>query len=1213
MKHQFIKSFSMHAALTLLVMLLTATTARGTVVDTGNCGNGVGWKLDSEGTFTIYGNGSMYDYGDTVVPWISYCDDIQTVVIEDGVTSISPGSFYECIALTSVTIGNSVTTIGNYAFWLCSALTSVTIPNSVSTIGNHAFDGCTSLTSVTIPNSVTTIGNNAFNNTAWYDNQPDGLVYGGKVAYKYKGTMPEGTAIEILEGTLGIADNAFWDCWSLSSVTIPNSVTSIGDDAFWGCWSLSSVTIPNSVTTIGENAFYGCSGLTSVTIGNSVTTIGNYAFYGCSGLTSVTIPNSVTSIGNHAFDGCTRLTSVTIPNSVTSIGDDAFRKCSGLTSVTIPNSVTSIGDDAFQYCSGLTSVTIPNSVTSIGNHAFDGCTSLTSVIIGNSVTSIGENAFEGCSGLTSVTIPNSVTSIGGNAFAHCSGLTSVHISDLTAWCKIYFFVAINNPPESNPLKYAHHLYLNGTEITDLEIPNSVTSIGQYAFYGCSGLTTIKIPNTVALGDIGDGAFHDCDNLKLVRMYNLGRGRSAQGRRIFPTTVEGIIIPALVEDLQQDDLDDFSFMKHVFYENTKSKLEQAFHTAFNTTYNDNTTLFGIWGYGSDSRIHWYSTVTFDMQGVLPNTSIGQVWAGWDTVECPTAPTATGYDFDGWYADADCTTEYDFTAAVPGDMSIYAKWIPHTDNVITFDTDGKGTTPPSQTLTSGETVTVPAGQSYNDGSQDYVIEGWYTDPERNTLYDFSTKVDHTMTLYAKWVVATGHATITTTGGDSNCLVTLTDEIGQTYSNTTGLTAGIYTLTVTPASGYSFSGKYTLTNRTSLISDMNNTIAGSETKTYTLNLTEKDAAINVTFSTQPILTVTMRPDDESVLSQVTWSAVNNQTPTTTYDNGDPIPVVMGGAVSTDFGILLSVDLGTLSGYGFTATITDRGNGTTTYKTSNEGTSFLIQPYGSIDIDLYVYEAPAITLLDNANNSKTLTENVNIAAGSITLQGRTLYKDGAWNTLCLPFNVTDGNTSDEVSFTGTPLEGATVKYLSTTSSGSSFDSTTGTLTLKFTNATSITAGRAYIVKWGTTGEDITDPVFTNVTISSTEPKASTSKDHNVTFVGQYSPFTIGDTSTGTFDGDIDEILLLTSGNKLGYSQNPRTLRSFRCHFYVPTTNGARAVESYVLDFEEGETTSLTPNLSSPKGEGSNYWYTLNGLKLDREPTAKGIYIHNGRKVVVP
>ena len=172
-------------------------------------------------------------------------------------------------------------------------------------------------------------------------------------------------------------------------------MTSIGESAFQGCSSLTSVTIPNSVTSIGYYAFYECSGLTSVSIGNSVTSIGGSAFQGCSSLTSVTIPNSVTSIGGGAFYGCSGLISVTIGNGVTSIGEWAFYGCSGLTSVTIGNGVTSIGESAFLGCSGLSSVTIPNSVTSIGERAFYGCSGLTSVTIGSSVTSIGENAFDG--------------------------------------------------------------------------------------------------------------------------------------------------------------------------------------------------------------------------------------------------------------------------------------------------------------------------------------------------------------------------------------------------------------------------------------------------------------------------------------------------------------------------------------------------------------------------------------------------------------------------------------------------------------------------------------------------------------------------------------------------------------------------------------------------------------------------------------------------
>ena len=215
---------------------------------------------------------------------------------------------------------------------------------------------------------------------------------------------------------------------------------------------------------------------------------------------------SVTSIGEDAFYNCSGLTSVTIPNSVTSIGNSAFYYCSGLTSVTIPNSVTSIGYFAFGRCTGLTSVTIPNSVTSIGNRAFDGCSGLTSVTIGNGVTSIGSGAFWGCSGLTSVTIGNGVTSIGSEAFFNCSGLTKVNITDIAAWCNIQF----ENNYDCNPLYYAKHLYINDTEVTNLTIPNSVTSIGQYTFYNCSSLTSVTIPNSVT--NIGEGAFWGCSGL-----------------------------------------------------------------------------------------------------------------------------------------------------------------------------------------------------------------------------------------------------------------------------------------------------------------------------------------------------------------------------------------------------------------------------------------------------------------------------------------------------------------------------------------------------------------------------------------------------------------------------------------------------------------------------------------------------------------------------
>ena len=312
----------------------------------------------------LYINKSAYS-GSVVIPETFTYNDVTY-----SVTSIGGSAFKGCTELTSVEIPSSVTSIDYWAFYDCTGLTSVTIGKSVTSIGTEAFYGCSGLTSITIPESVTSIEVHAFDKTAWYDNQPDGLVYAGKVAYTYKGTMPENTEIVLEEGTLSIAPWAFIFCTGLTSVTIPESVTSIGREAFQNCTGLTAIEIPNSVTSIGDMTFYDCTGLTSVTIPNSVTSIGSEAFRNCSGLTSVTIPNSVTSIGKEAFRNCTGLTSVTIPNSVTSIGDMTFYGCKGLTSVTIGNRVTSIGSNAFGGCTGLIELSLGCGLQSIGSKAF---------------------------------------------------------------------------------------------------------------------------------------------------------------------------------------------------------------------------------------------------------------------------------------------------------------------------------------------------------------------------------------------------------------------------------------------------------------------------------------------------------------------------------------------------------------------------------------------------------------------------------------------------------------------------------------------------------------------------------------------------------------------------------------------------------------------------------------------------------------------------
>ena len=299
---------------------------------------------------------------------------------------------------------------------------------------------------------------------------------GGEVKYAVEGGY---LTFDKKTGTVTDCDS------SVTKANIPHTikgatVTCIGNGAFGWCKSLTGVTIPDSVTSIGGSAFYGCTSLTSVTIPDSVTSIGGSAFGNCKSLTNMTIPDSVTLIGNGAFLGCTSLTSVTIPDSVTSIGERAFSECTSLTSVTIPDSVTSIGEGAFYDCSSLTSVTIPDSVTSIGDYAFYGCESL-----------------------TSVTIPDSVTSIGNGAFASCTSLTGIWVAEG------------NNDYSSD----ASGVLFNKDKITlvqcpgtfrEYTIPDSVTSIGEQAFMGCSSLTSVTIPDSVT--SIGAWAFRDCTSL-----------------------------------------------------------------------------------------------------------------------------------------------------------------------------------------------------------------------------------------------------------------------------------------------------------------------------------------------------------------------------------------------------------------------------------------------------------------------------------------------------------------------------------------------------------------------------------------------------------------------------------------------------------------------------------------------------------------------------
>ncbi len=413
------------------------------------------------------------------------CTKLTCVRIPEGITSIGDLSFANCISLSSVTIPNSVTSLGEGAFGNCPKLSSITIPNKVTSIGSSVFEYCSGLTSVVIPNSITSISNGAFK-----------------------------------------------DCTGLTSVTIPNSVTSIGGDAFYGCCSLTSVIIPNSVTIIGDNAFGECSGLTSVIIPKNVTSIGRSAFSGCTSLTEIKSLNSTPpSAYEDTFD------EQHYQNAKLNVPQDALSAYKAITPwcafLNTPNlaitdlrysyddskmTATVIGFNGEKTSSDLVipaTTTYQNqiyNVVAIGERAFENCSSLKYVFISEGITTIGSEAFSGCSDLLSVTIPNSMTSIKKNAFLGCQGLNAVYVDDLAAWCNIEFDLWF----ESSPLYWAKNLYLNKKKITDLVIPDGVTSIGTNAFEKCN-VTSVTIPNSVR--SIGDFAFRDCYYLTSATIPN----------------------------------------------------------------------------------------------------------------------------------------------------------------------------------------------------------------------------------------------------------------------------------------------------------------------------------------------------------------------------------------------------------------------------------------------------------------------------------------------------------------------------------------------------------------------------------------------------------------------------------------------------------------------------------------------------------------------
>lgn len=365
-----------------------------------------------------------------------------------------------------------------------------------------------------------------------YDDK-DGFLYEGDVVIPSTVTYAGKTY-----AVVAIDASAFKNCPDLTSVTIPSSITTINKEAFAGCTGITEITIPDGVETIPASAFKGCTKLNTITFGTGVKTIESDAFSGCTSLAEVTIPNTVTAIGDRAFWGCNTLTTIVVSTSLNTIGAAVFEGTAWYNSlndgdliyvgnyllgykgdvkptgnIQIKSGTSIIVDEAFKDCSDITALRYPTSIRVIGNKAFQGCIGLTSLTLPEGLNVIGQEAFEGCFGITDISVSSTVNSIGDNAFYCCSNIKSVKIKDLEAWCNLTFPSLY-----SNPMANGGKLYINNEQSYDITVPESITSIHQYAFANlqCHDFT---MPNSIK--SIGAEAFVNlsCNNFVMSNSVN----------------------------------------------------------------------------------------------------------------------------------------------------------------------------------------------------------------------------------------------------------------------------------------------------------------------------------------------------------------------------------------------------------------------------------------------------------------------------------------------------------------------------------------------------------------------------------------------------------------------------------------------------------------------------------------------------------------------
>ena len=1336
---------------------------------TGNLASGVLTIPSNVGGYKVTSIGSSAFAGH---------NEITKVIIPEGVISIGQNAFQKCYKLSCVIIPSTLNTIGKYAFSYCSGLQKVVvsdiaswcgisfgdvnanplyyahhlysdenteithlfIPEGVNSICERAFIGGTGLLIVDISCTVTSIGANAFNNCNnltsvichvdnpisinenTFSNRTNANLFvplGRKLTYEtaeywkdFKKIIEMGstepsedywsfsingsdatiTGCVQTEGNLlipsivyregiaynvtGISSYAFSGFTSLTSVTIPSSVTSIGESAFSGCSGMSNINIPSSVTSIGESAFSGCSGLSNITIPSNVTNIEKSVFSGCSGMTSVTIPEGVTSIGNGAFSGCTGLTSITIPSTITNIGQSAFYDCSSLTKVIAPD-IAAWCTISFSNSSSYTCLYYSNPLYYAHHLYSDENTEITDLVIPEGVTSIGEGVFSGFSSLMSVTIPSTVTNISKYAFSYCSSLKKVSVSDIAAWCNIVF-----GDSNANPLYYAHHLYSDeNTEITDLVIPEGVTSIGNSAFSGCTSLTSVTIPEGVT--SIGNNAFSGCTGLTSVIIPN---GVTSIGNGVFsscsgltsvtiPSSVTSIgayafqwsgltsvIIPEGVTSIGDEAFDSCSQLKKVVLPESLTDIGGGVFD-----FCSNLTSINIPS-GINSILFFYYC-----------NNLKNIYCNVET------PIACPFDYD-YYEEGEGDHYLNATLYVPsGSGNAYRRakyWSsfsriverntsePYKD-IWTFTINDEKAIITGCSIPEGE-ILIPS-EVYNNGGR-FSVTG--------ISNAFSNCTGITSVRIPGSVASIGSSSFSgCTGLTSVVMNEGVKSIGQNaFQKCTSLSSVTIPSTVTNISKYAFS--YCSSLKKVIVSDIAawcNIVFGDSNANplyYAHHLYNKEDMVEIKNLVIPegvmsigsrafqggssLISVTI---PSSVTSIGNYAFYNCSSLTSVTCNLEtPLPIT-GNTFSNRSKAKLYVPIGTKTAYEsadywkeFKEIIeisssepTEINDGIWIY-TINESNSIIIgctQTEGDVIIpsvfskDGYEYivtgiaesafvgcsDMTSVTIPESVTSignyafsgCSNLTNVTCYVESPLTITANT-FTNRANATLYVPYGSKTAYENAEYwqDFNEIIGMGAPITEVTLTISSAGVGTFASPYDLNFTGVSGV---KAYIAGGFNprTGKLVLMhvdevPAGTGLYIKGTKGTYTIPVEETEMILVNLLVGVTEDTQVPPTTDTHKNYILANGSHGVGFYtlSQTGTISAGKAYLSIPTSSGSASANFIGLEFEDEETTgiSLTPSLS-PEGEGNGY-YTIDGRKLEGKPTQKGVYIMNGKKIVI-